>query len=403
MARRKTRHTNPHHVITAILAIFIVLGILDICRERLDRPLPAIEPQQLAIQTASSPMTKLTWPTTGQAAIGIEGHGVLSANGTEAPVPTASVAKLVTALAVLKLHPIAPGSQGSVITLNQNDVSLYDTYAAEGGSVAAVSEGEQITEYQMLEGMLLPSANNMADSLAVWAFGSLPAYDSYANKMVASMGLTQTHIGTDASGFLPDTTSTAKDLVLLGEAVTNNAVLMSVVDQRSATIPVAGTINNVDWLIGTDGINGIKTGNSNQDPGVYLFSAPYSVVSGQEVTIVGAVMMGQTLQKAMDSAVPLLTSMQQAIHYSTSLVPGQAVGQYNVPWSGSVTAVTAQAVQSLSWQDTLLTHPAVNLNTIYSNQAKGSQVGTVKFGNSSSSIILSAQIPKPSLWWRLTH
>jgi D-alanyl-D-alanine carboxypeptidase (penicillin-binding protein 5/6) len=403
MASRKKHHSNPRRVITIILAVLIVLGILDICRERIDRTLPAIQPQQLAIQTASTPLTNLTWPSTGQAAIGADDYGVMSTSGAETPVPTASVAKLITALAVLKMHPIASATQGTVITMNQNDVALYNSYAAEGGSVAAVNQGEQITEYQMLEGMLLPSANNMADSLAVWAFGSLPAYDSYANKMVMSMGLTQTHIGTDASGYLPDTTSTARDLVLLGEAVTNNSVLMSVVDQRSATLPVAGVVNNVNWLLGTDGINGLKTGNSNQDPGVYLFSAPYTIATGKQVTIVGAVMMGQTLQKAMDSAVPLLTSMQQSFHYSTALVTGQAVGQYAVPWSNSVTAVTTQPLRLLTWQNRLLTRPSSSLNTIYSDQPKGSVVGTVNSGTTTSNVVLSAPIPKPSFWWRLIH
>ena len=38
--------------------------------------------------------------------------------------------------------------------------------------MASVAAGEQISQYQALQAMLIPSANNVADSLARWAFGS---------------------------------------------------------------------------------------------------------------------------------------------------------------------------------------------------------------------------------------
>ena len=103
----------------------------------------------------------------------------------------------------------SPGQQGPTITLSASDVALYNAYVAQQGSVVPVAAGEQISQYQMLQAIMLPSANNMADSLAIWAFGSLDAYATYANNYVARLGLSATHIGSDASGFAPNTISSA--------------------------------------------------------------------------------------------------------------------------------------------------------------------------------------------------
>lgn len=392
-------------IVTAVALIGVICGSVAV--NRLNRPLAALRPQTVyaAPATLGKP-SALAWPGFGQAAIGIAGHGVLAVSGAQTPAPTASSAKLITALAVLRVKPIAPGTQGATLTLSQRDVDFYNTYAAEDGSVAAVNAGEQITEYQVLEGMLLPSANNLADSLAVWAFGSLGAYSSYANHMVSQLQLTQTHVGNDASGFNPSTTSTAADLVRIGELAEANPVLAGIASMSSASIPVAGTIHNVNWLLGTDGISGIKTGNSNEDRGVFVFAAPYTVAGQAKITIIGAVMKAPALNQAMDSAVPLLKSAQRSLSYSTALAAGQAVGQYDIPWAGKVTAVTTEPVQALTWQGKPLGKPAVTLRNITAPKPKSFVVGTVSYGpglGGSSQVKLVQPVNRPSDRWRLFH
>lgn len=396
-------------VLTSCLVVGLLIAIGNTVMVRLKAPLPRLVPQMVdAAAPTGNQSTSLAWPAFGQAAVGIVGRGILAVNGVQTPVPTASTAKLITALAVLRVKPITPGSQGPLITLTQSDVDSYNTYAAEDGSVARVTVGEQISEYQALQGMLLPSANNLADSLAVWAFGSLQAYADYANHMLAGLELLQTHVGSDASGFSPTTTSTAADLVRLGELAEAEPVLADIVSQRTADMPVAGTVTNVNRLLGTADINGIKTGNSNQAGGVFVFSASYLVAGRQNVTIVGAVMRAADLNQAIDSALPLLTSSQKALGYSTVLLAGQAVGQYHVPWGGQITAVTTRAVRSLAWQGKPLDKPVVDLNTLNAPLASDTVVGSVGLGTdaqkaSGSPIKLAQSVPKPSLWWRIIH
>lgn len=150
--------------------------------------------------------------------------------------------------------------------------------------------GEQLSEYQMLEAMMLPSADNMADSLAIWAYGSLPAYQAAANQYLANHNINDTHVGVDASGLDPSTVSTAHDLVLLGEAAMQNAVLAEIVAKPSVNgFPLMGTISNTNTLLGQNGIVGAKTGNTDQAGGVFVFAANYNDANGQELSVVGAV------------------------------------------------------------------------------------------------------------------
>ena len=285
----------------------------------------------------------LSWPSTGQAAIGAKGYGVLTSHGVQTTVPTASISKIITVLAVLKVKPIASGEQGPVLTISQSDLDLYHSYASGGGSVTPVVIGEQLTEYQMIQALLLPSANNLADSLAIWAFGSLADFSTYANKMLGSYGLRNTVVGTDASGFSPSSTSTASDLVMLGEIASDNLVISSIVSQSTATLPVAGLVKNVNWLLGTDGIKGLKTGNSDQAGGAYLFSADYTVSTGYTITIVGAVMKSSDLLQAMTDSLALLKSAQKAFSLDTIITAGQEIGSYQVAWGSTVSASASGA------------------------------------------------------------
>jgi len=144
------------------------------------RPLPHAAASVTTLNDAAQNV-KLEWPNQGSAAIGAQGFGLLSSHGSQQPKPTASIAKLITVLSVLDKKPLHKGEQGPTITLTGKDVELFNHYFAIGGSYVKVEAGEKISQYQALEAVLLPSANNMADTLAVWAFGSMDTYHAYAN------------------------------------------------------------------------------------------------------------------------------------------------------------------------------------------------------------------------------
>jgi len=338
-------------------------------------PLPALAAVTNLPATSATTASNLPWPKQGQAAIGAVGYGVLATHGADTPIPTASIAKMMTALAVLKEHPLQPDQQGPTITLTKTDVGYFDTYFAEGGSLVKVAAGEKITEYQALEAMLLPSANNMAETLAVWAFGSMDAYTTYANDYAQTLGLKQAHFA-DASGFSPETVASASDLVQLGIASIQNPVLARIVNERQAKVPVAGVIPNVNWLLGTHGINGIKTGSTDQDGGVYLFSAPHTYQNGQTITIVGAIMGMKLLTQALNTSVPLLNQAQANFSPTTVLTAGQVVGHYPVPWDVDIDAVSTRSLSLMSWEGQPIT-PQIAFKPLHAPFAKGETVGII--------------------------
>jgi len=397
----KRRRLVRRRLLALLLILVLILGIVFTV-QAYSRPLPSLLPEAKVL-TVPGHSVALTWPDDGQAAIGAVGYGVLASSGAEQAAPMASVAKVMTALAVLHQHPLANGQQGPTLTLTAADVDLYNSYQAQDGSVVLVSDGEQISEYQALEAMLLPSANNMADTLATWAFGSMGAYLNYANNLAASLQLNQTHLA-DASGFSPQTVSTAANLVLLGQAALHDSVLTQIVGQSQADVPVAGTVHNVNYLLGQDGIIGIKTGNTDEAGGCFLFAAKHTFSGGQTVTMVGAVMGMPSLGTAMASAPPLLNGSYQGLGTIEVAKSNQTIGQYNLPWGGNITAVAEQQLSVFGWLGDAL-KPTVKLQAIQPAQLPNHKIGSLSVqtpnGTTSVPIVLRHTPPSPSWRWRL--
>lgn len=396
MSRKRTKRT-VRRILYVLTVVLVLLGIGNYAR-----PLPSIAANPEAI-SGSTGSVDLSWPTDGaSAAIGAEGYGTLATQGDQ-PIPTASIAKLVTALTVLNQKPLSIGEQGPDITITAQDVSIYNNYVSQDGSVVPVQLDEQLTEYQALEAMLLPSANNIADALAIWAFGSLSSYTTAGNQEAKSLGMTSTVIGSDASGLSPSTTSTPSDLITLGNAVMNNPVLAQIVDEPNATLPVAGEVQNVNSLLGKDSINGIKTGNSDQAGGNYLFSAPYSF-GGKSVTIIGSIMNAPTLQDALNDAIPFLASAKLGFKPEQPITAGHHLGTYVTPWGETINAVAQKDLDITAWKGVALT-PTLKLDTLNHGMLAGSKIGTITFSSGTytvtGSVILKQTYALPSFWWRL--
>lgn len=366
------------------------------------RPVPAVSPvDQIPIVPTMEPKA-LRWPGFGQAALGASNYGLLAAQGNQKPVPIGSVTKVITALAVLKHKPLSPGQPGPAITLNGSDVELFNYYYLNNGSVAKVAAGRQITQLQALQAVLIPSSNNMADSLAKWAFGSIEAYLKYANDMVKQMGLADTTVG-DTNGFSDTTTSTASDVVNLGMAAIDNPVIAQIVRQPTAQIPVSGTINNTNFMLGKNGVVGIKTGNTEKAGGCYLFASERSL-SGQKVTLIGAFLNAPNLVSAINATGPLADSADSNFQQVTVLKKGQVMGDYSAPWGESVKYSVSKDISLLAWKDSDIKVSSKAQN-IPSPAEAGAGVGTVTVEagrlKSAAALTLDKKLPGPSWHWRI--
>lgn len=397
------KHNPVKHLIIPVLVCLLFGSYIGYI---LTEPISALQPTATFSYSRPAKSVPLDWPSYGEAAVGATGYGVLAAHGDDQPRPTASTIKVLTALAVLREKPLAADSAGPSLTLTADDVASYNKYVAEDGSVVRVAAGEQISEYQALEALLLPSANNMAETLARWAFGSIDAYTTFANTYARQLGMAATTV-TDPSGFLPTTVSTAHDLILLGQAALANTTVAQIVREPSAIIPVQGSINNVDAVLGQDGIIGIKTGNNDQDPGCFL-AAAQTTVGTHIVTILSVIQDAPNLYTALHDSLPLLTSTAAGFHEATAVQTGATVASYQAPWQGKIDAAAAHSVTFVSWDgDALDASSAVSVVT--APTAASTSVGTLTVTDTATAnayttpIILSQPLHKPNVFWRFIH
>ena len=399
----KNRNVDGYCQMRRIVGLGIVLGLVAVGIWRYRQPVPSLTAVNQAINLPAGTTAQVNWPSSAESAVGALGYGVLATSNVQTPVPIASVAKLITSLAVLQKYPLKLGEQGPTITLTAGDVGLYNKYNAENGSTVPVQAGEQISEYQILQAMLLPSANNLADSAAIWAYGSMAAYKAKATQLVLTLGLTQTTIGSDASGFAPDTTSTASDLVKLGEAAMGNSVLEQIVGQTTADLPVVGQVYNVDSLLGHDGIIGAKTGNSDQAGGVFVFAANH-VVANKTVVMIGAVAGVPDLQAAFNATLPLLESAKSNLVATTVTHTGDVLVNYTLPWGGKVSAVSQHDLIAATWKGSTI-QPALEVQRVKVPSTGHAVVGSLSLtvGGQivATPVVLQRSIGIPPWWWRI--
>jgi D-alanyl-D-alanine carboxypeptidase (penicillin-binding protein 5/6) len=232
-------------------------------------------------------LPRTVWPAQGQAAVRI-GQAQVHAGPNQHAAAIASVAKVMTAYVVLSDHPLEAGRRGPTITLTDADVADTDGRAGRDESVVPIAAGEQLTELQALQALLLPSANNIAAALARWDAGSADRFVARMNAAARSLGMTHTRY-TDPSGYDDATVSTAADQVRIVDRAMRLPVFASIVATPSATLPVAGTVHNTNTLLGQNGFVGVKTGSDSAAGGCFAFRA-IRRIDGKRTTITGVVL-----------------------------------------------------------------------------------------------------------------
>lgn len=251
----------------------------------------------------------LPWPTYGYAAYSVPKDNLVATSSTEEQqVPIASLAKIITAITILDKKPLQLNQQGPLITMTESDVALVGEYARKSGTTVPVLVGEEISQYQALQAILMVSSNNMADSLAIWAFGSMENYIEYANNLMDELGLESTIVADDASGYSPNTVSTASDIAKLGYVFMKNPVLREITMQSNATIPVAGLINNNNDYFNKPGVYGIKFGYTDEAGKCFVVASIRKTADNEEELSVSAVLGADSFNAAATDAEVILNA-----------------------------------------------------------------------------------------------
>lgn len=326
-------------------------------------------------------------------AIAIDGAIAKSSSAVNLSSPTASTAKMLLGLAIMKERPFAPGEPGETITITEEMYNIYNWYVAHGGSNSAVSVGEEISEYDALASVFLVSSNNMADSLAIWAFGSLDNYRNYAAAILNDLNITTMTLGPDASGFDAGTTATASDLAIIGSKVLENPVLKEIVGTKERNVPVAGLLSNTNQILGRNRIIGVKTGYIG-DVSNYCLVSGY-LEGGHIITV--ALMGAPTRLASFNDSLNVVAGMQSTIKETTLVFSGEIVGYYDSWWTGRVKITADEDLNGIGWDGA----------TVTTNLEMSGETGTLKIsiGNANYEVAVSSEPynQNPSFGERLSH
>lgn len=346
----------------------------------------------------------IDFPPYGAAALGAVGYeGVLASAGTQDPHPIASITKVITALVVLEAHPLALGDAGPTATFSAMDEQFYADMIAQDGIVAPVAAGQVMSQRNMLDLALMASANNYAQSLAAWAFGSEAAYVDAARDWLQRNGLAKTTV-VDATGIQPGNTSTAADLIELAKLAIAHPVVAEIVATGTVEVPGVGLVTNRNGLLGVDGVDGIKTGTLDESGACLLFAQDFAV-GAETVTVVGVVLGGpdhDTINAAIRGLLAQADSGFQEVTLATALEP---IGEYETPWGDTARAVPAETVTAVVWTGAVIEEDAVVQPVGLAES--GTEVGSVTytFGESTVTVplTLDSDISDPGPWWRLLN
>ncbi|MFE0173836.1 D-alanyl-D-alanine carboxypeptidase [Streptomyces sp. NPDC059002] len=334
-----------------VLLLVVVFAVVQAVR-----PLPTPTLQLTAQESVSFAGDKpsVPWPGQGQAAMDVNGIGTFGTSGEQKPVPIASIAKVMTVYLILRDHPLKKGEDGPKIPVDAAAQKHYETGKPANESVVKVTEGQKLSEYEALQAVMLPSANNVAKLLARWDTNSTSEDEFVAkmNKTAKELGMKNTHY-TDPSGLDKTTVSTAEDLVKLGRAAMENPVFNEISRQPSYKDLNGDKQNNFFGLVPTVAI-GIKTGTTTAAGGNILFAAE-KVIDGKPQTIIGAAL-GQygnngvaNIDEVTKVTRQLIEAGKDALTAKTIVKKGAVVGQVDDGLGGTTPVVATKDVSAVGW------------------------------------------------------
>lgn len=178
----------------------------------------------------------------------------------------ASSTKILTALIVIEA-----GNLDQLVTVAPEDTKVEP-------SSLDLKPGQQFTRRQLLFGMLLKSANDVAMCLARDNAGSVPAFAEKMDLRAAELGATSSHFVNPHGLHDPNHYTTAHDLVLIARAAMQQPLFRQIVSTiyytwRPPTGVVEELRNHNRLLRHFAGCNGLKTGYTRAAQQVLVSSA----------------------------------------------------------------------------------------------------------------------------------
>lgn len=168
----------------------------------------------------------------------------------------ASTAKIMTALVALETY-----TPNAILTANNIDGVV--------GSTMGLEEGEKMRAKDLLYGLMLPSGNDAAYTLASnYPDGGYSGFVARMNSKAKELGLYNTRY-LDPSGYEDGNYTTPQDMAHLADVALKNPLFQEVVHTKRITVTditknISHDLENLNKLLDYSDVYGIKTGFTNE-------------------------------------------------------------------------------------------------------------------------------------------
>lgn len=253
--------------ISVLFLFFIVVFVLDIYLRLwiLQNNLFPSPVNDISFSSYPRLKSQLDPDITARAAVAIEDESkiVLFDKNSNLRFTMASTTKVMTALVGMDYF-----KPKDALTIYSSDVEPV---------VVGFPLGEKVYFEDVLYAMLLSSGNDAALMIAQNYPGGEKAFIEKMNEKAKELKLKNTHFE-DSSGLSDNNYSTPVELArLASEALKNKTLAKIVATKKKIITNIYGTniynLSNLDLLLGKDGINGVKTGYTEEAGGVLITSS----------------------------------------------------------------------------------------------------------------------------------
>lgn len=192
----------------------------------------------------------------------VENRNVIAGKNQSLRFSPASTAKVMTAILILEYFNL------------DNYLSVpSNIYSVEGSRMHLVPN-EEVMVRDLLYGLMLPSGNDAAYTLASYYPGGLEGFVKAMNKKAAELNLVNTFF-VDPAGYEDGNYTTGEELARLGAKAMEYPVFAQIVLTRQIEVTnKQGThtfyLKNLNELLKFENVVGIKTGFTNEAGGVLL-------------------------------------------------------------------------------------------------------------------------------------
>ena len=221
-------------IVTMILLIGIILPIYSFAENTIDAEIIQTNNEKEDIfKQISAPNLLLAEIDSGR---------ILYERNSDEKIYPASITKLMTAILVVencRLDEIATVSENAVKSVPYGYVN------------AKLQVDEKLTVENLLNAMLIPSANDAANVLAEHVGGSIESFASMMNTRARELGCTGSNF-TNPSGLHEENHyTTTKDLLLISKEAINKNTIKTIIGKTTYTLPKSNKYDKTDRILTT--------------------------------------------------------------------------------------------------------------------------------------------------------